>query len=348
MVSHDAMNRLLFDESVRALQQIVALTQVQRETGYLVIDDVVIGKTGTKIDGIQYLYSSAEEATVLGLNAVVLGWTDGNVFIPLTFRFWKRPLNEEEAKKAKRYRKKKPGERLPRAFDDTPFRTKIELANEMLAWARRRGFKPTAVLFDAYYLCADVMACLKRWDWDWISRLKGNRRLKYKEEWVSPKTWVAKAEAVKAPTLQQSVRVGLPGWGEVRVMAVKHKADKEARFLVGSNPEWGRDKIDRLYGLRWSIEVCFRDTNQALGLKGCQCRRFQAQENHFALIMLAYVFLESQKVRGESAGETLRRLVDRPVMVYGRVPGPKVRQIKLERRRRPRHAPTVPLSARVA
>lgn len=346
LVSHDAMTRLLSDDPVVGLQQIVALSQVKRDEGYLVIDDVVIGKTGTKIDGVQYLYSSAEEKTVLGLNAVVLGWTDGTVFIPLTFRFWKRTKDGKPPKRRRTRKRKKGQPPMPPvlAFDDTLFRTKIELAIEMLDWAFRTGFEPTAVLFDAYYLCADVLRRLKRRDWHWVSRIKGNRRLKQGDQWTSPKAWVEGAAVGKTSILAQGTRAGLPDWGEVRIVAVKRKTDAEARFLVGSNPNWGKDKVERLYGLRWAIETCFRDTNQALGLKGCQSRKFLAQENHFALIMLAYVFLESQKVGDESAGSTLRRLIDRPIAIYDDPLPPKIRQIKPEKRRRHHHALAVPIS----
>ena len=58
--SHDALNRLLIGSSLRSLLQMVALTMVKRITGYLVIDDVVIEKSGKKIPGVAWLYSSAE------------------------------------------------------------------------------------------------------------------------------------------------------------------------------------------------------------------------------------------------------------------------------------------------
>ncbi|RYG22207.1 MAG: hypothetical protein EON93_25350, partial [Burkholderiales bacterium] len=140
-VSHDALNRLLKSGSFRPLLQSAALALVDRIGGYLVIDDVVIAKRGKHIPGVTKLYAPGEGRYVLGLNVVVLAWTDGRGrYIPLSFRFWKPPAW------------KKDKHRSTRAFDGTPFKTKLQLAVELLEWAHQRGFSPTAVLFDAYYL----------------------------------------------------------------------------------------------------------------------------------------------------------------------------------------------------
>src|SRR5690606_29345777 len=127
---HDALNRLLIGPSLRSCLQILALSLVDRRKGYLVLDDVVIAKSGKEIAGVKYLFSPSEGRKLLALNALVLGWTDGKVFILLTFRFWKRPVEQ--------------GSDI--AFDDTRFANKIDLAIEMLHWAHARGFAPTAVL----------------------------------------------------------------------------------------------------------------------------------------------------------------------------------------------------------
>ena len=50
-------------------------------------------KVGRLIEGVKWLYDSSSGEKVLALNPVVLGWTNGKIFIPLSFRFWKRPLS---------------------------------------------------------------------------------------------------------------------------------------------------------------------------------------------------------------------------------------------------------------
>lgn len=316
--SHDALNRLLIGPALRGWLQMSALTMVNRLGGYLVFDDVVLDKTGRRIQGIHRLFSSSLDTTVLALNVVVMGWTNGKVFIPLTFRFWKPPVEK--------------GSKL--AFDGMPFKTKIELAIEMLDWARSRGFEPTAVLFDAYYLADPIIARLRKFKWQWVSRIKSNRLLSVDGMKLQLGRWDELAQVGWVRPRGKSERCVLPGWGEVRVIVVQGKHDQEPRYLIGSNPEWGRGRIIGLYGHRWDIEVSFRNTKQLAGLGDCQCRDFRAQENHVALVLLGYLFVLSQARPRETAGEVIGRVKSAHTVVADVRFTQTIRPIELERRAR--------------
>ena len=140
----------------------------------------------------------------------------------------------------------------------------------------------------------------------------------------------------------------MPGWGPVRIIRANDVPGAARRFLVGSNPNWHRGTIERLYGHRWAIETAFRDGSQLLGLKDCQCRGFQAQENHFALVLMAYAFLQSQKVRKETTGDVIARFSHVTITHSGITRQPNVRQLRRERRRRRQDQPHAPTSALAA
>lgn len=335
--THDAFNRLLKGISLRAVLQMAALTVVDRYGGYLVIDDVVWEKRGKLIEGVAKLFMSSEKRYVTGLNVVVLAWTNGKgLRVPLTFRFWKKPAWKNE--KLHSYN----------AFDGTIFRTKNELAIELLDWAFQRGFEPISVLFDAAYPSGSMLRYLRHREWQWVARIKGNRGMTLSGRKFRPDDWEAEAKAGRAPRLGSSLVAHLPGWGQVRVIATRVKEDGTLRYLVGSNSNWGRGRIDALYGYRWSIENIFRDGKQLAGLGDCHCRSWQAQENHFALALLALVFLAYQTRRAESTATTLKRLANRPIaLVTTPAPG-KVRPIKLERRQKRQDAHPIRRSDQVA
>jgi hypothetical protein len=322
VASPDALNRLLTGPLLRSCLQILALSLIPKGKGYLAIDDVIIGKTGIKIAGVKYLYSPSDKRKLLALNAIVLGWTDGDRFIPLTFRFWKMPETKGSAI----------------AFDGTPFKTKIELAIDMLHWAYQRKLAPKAVLFDCYYLTQRLIGWIKLRQWHWVSRIKEGRAMIRNGKPFSAKKWIKLAPIRRAPKLTTSVTAELPGWGMVRIIRANDIPNAKRRFLVGSNPEWGRDVIERLYGYRWKVEVLFRDSSQMLGLKQCQCRSFRAQENHFALVLMTYAFLQSQRRRKETAGQIANRLIERPMPHAAPPPSPTIRRIRPERRHRRRNA----------
>jgi SRSO17 transposase len=321
--THDALTRLLNGQSLRAVLETAALTLVERMGGYLVLDDVVWEKRGKLIAGVTKLFMSSESRYISGLNAVVLVWTDGKgLRVPLTFRFWKKP--KWQTKKGHSWY----------AFDDTRHQTKNELAVELLDWAYQKGFKPTAVLFDAAYPSRQMLKYLKHRKWQWVSRLKGNRALKVGGKKFSLDQWEEEAVAGRAPALGKSVPAMLTDWGQVRVIATRVKEDGSLRFLVGSNPNWGRGRIEAMYGHRWCIETLFRDGKQLAGLGDCQCRGWQAQQNHFALALLALAFIAHQAGRSESSGSALGRIVNRAITLVAAPVPAKVRPIKLARRKK--------------
>lgn len=155
---------------------------------------------------------------------------------------------------------------------------------------------------------------------------------------LTPRYGALPAPIRRAPKLTTSVVADLPGWGPVWVIRANDIPGAKRRFLVGSNPNWGRNTIERLYGHRWKLETTFRDGTQLLSLKDCQCHNFQAQQNHFALVLMAYAFLQSQKVRQETSCAVIKRLVSVAVEIPELIPTAKVRPIKPERRRRRRDA----------
>jgi hypothetical protein len=336
--SHDALNRLVTGEPLRAFLQMLALSFIDKTKGKLVIDDTVMPKLGKLIQGVKWLYDSSSGKKVLALNVVLLGWTNGTLFIPLTFRIWKRPLDDKASKRRPRGKRRK-GSPPVLAFDGTPFRTKIDLAIEMLHWAAGRGIKPEAVLFDAFYCASPLLKRLKKLGWHWVSRIKGNRVLERNGQPLKPEQWATMAKAGLAPRLSRSLRAELPGWGPVRIIAVIPKPGEEPRYLIGSNPGWKRPTIEQWYGERWAIEVSFRESNQLLGLKGCRCRSFQAQENYLALVLMAYVFLQYQKRPNETTGDTLDRLTLHPEAIATILLPPRLRPVKPERRHPRQSAP---------
>lgn len=317
--SHDALNRLLSGVRLCGLLQLVALRLVKRKGGYLVIDDIVMAETGKKIEGTTWLYSPKLESKVMALNVVVLGWTDGKIYFPLTFRFWKPPATRNA-------KTRRPSEK---SFDGTPFRTKLSQAVEMLEWAKRCQFEPTAVLFDSYYLTKEVLSRLKHFDWQWISRMKENRVFYHELVKYQPWQWHELGECGEIPK-KKSLPIHLPGWGAARLVKSKLKGAKEPRYLAASNPNWGAAVIERLYGYRWKIETSFRDGCQNLALDACQCRKWRAQENHVALSLLAYCFTAAQAQKHETIGKVILRLKSQPVRISEMPQPPKVRQLKPE------------------
>ena len=66
----------------------------------------------------------------------------------------------------------------------------------------------------------------------------------------------------------------------------------------------------RIYGIRWTIEVMFRETKQHLQLGRCQSRDFDAQIAHTTITLILYTFLVYMKRMWsyETLGELFRSI----------------------------------------
>ena len=149
-VSHDRLTRMLpadwsgHTRLARACRMLFVW-----ERGYLVLDDTVIPKPCvTAMESLAWVFSSQERRPVYGCSLVLLVWTEGTLRMPLRLRLW---------------RKGGP--------------SKYELALEWLSYARHRWrCHPESVLFDAWYPSKALLKRIRDDGWDFVCRLKKNRR----------------------------------------------------------------------------------------------------------------------------------------------------------------------------
>ena len=150
---HDQFTRLLSHAASvgqTLLTAIVFRLFGELKGGFLIIDDTVIKKQFSRsIQNVFWVYSSKETRSVLGMNFVLLTWSNGTVTIPLAFRVWR---NDKK--------------------------TKIDLAIQLLRHARHTlRLSPDYVLFDSFYGAGDVLKMLDRYGWKYVTQFKKNRKL---------------------------------------------------------------------------------------------------------------------------------------------------------------------------
>jgi putative transposase len=151
--SHDSLSRTL--KSTKFVWQTLLRALTLRvfgklSGGYLIIDDVVLKKSYAKaIENLSWIYCSKEQRSVLGLNLVVICWSNDIVIIPLGFKVW------EKGNKKSKY----------------------DLALELLSYARNiLKIKPEYVTFDSWYSAKKILKRLQRYGWTFYSQLKKNRK----------------------------------------------------------------------------------------------------------------------------------------------------------------------------
>ena len=174
---------------------------------------------------------------VRGMQVVLLLWTEGKWKVPLGVRLW---------------RKGGP--------------SKVELAIGLLSQARRRGLQPAYILFESWYAAAQMLNLLDRWGWQYVTRLKSNRKLD-----------------------KQSLRTTWPHrYGQVQgnLHGVAHPVlvVKDGRRYWGTNAATLTPReVKAHYSHRQQIEATFRLLEQEFGWGSCSCQKQQAQWAHLHL-----------------------------------------------------------------
>jgi hypothetical protein len=290
--AHDALNRLLTQPglSTRALLQAVIAWARLLGKGYLVVDEVVISKPYlVHCDWVGFIWSTSERRSIRGLCAVVVMFCTGTWRIPVAFRLW-RPKSHCSREN---------------------YRSRTELAWEMLLELAGSGLEIDFVTFDNFYTAGWLTKGITRLGWEWVGRVESKTKICYRH-----RTWQAQELAVwlklkwrQALALQaRSIVAYLPKYGTLRLVVTKNRHGNYEILVtnaLGSN----LSQIVARKRRRWSVETLFRDAKQFCGLAACQCRKEVAVVRHVAFVLLAFLVLQMlRRYPTETLGTVKERL----------------------------------------
>ncbi len=226
---------------------------------------------------------------------------------------WHLYLREKSVRKLNRSRAQ--GERLR-------FRKKTSLALEMLMELDKRlpgGFQ-VYVLFDSWYASNRVLKFCRRRGWHVICAVKSNRLLNemklsqwnrtlkhQRYEHVSlaatdqrPRSYFVRVKHGRFKKLPFDVCV---------IISKRHHRDKRPKYFLSTDTSLAPQKILRIYQKHWPIEVDNFYVKQHLGLTSFRVRSFEATEKWFAVVFLAYIFLQ-YRLNHSPPTEQLRSIAD--------------------------------------
>lgn len=227
------------------------------EDGLIVLDDVVIRKTGERMEDVAYVWDPVAGKAVLGYDLVVLYYTDGEKSYPLNFAY---KLKEND---------------------------RISLAIQLAGGLGGLGVEARRVVFDAWYFALELVTALRGLGLSWVTRSKRNRLFI-----VDGATM--RAEEIIRSGIKEAV-VQLPGYGPVKV-AVTEINDKR-RLLVTGDLDMVWREVVKIYRDRFQIDnPFFRDSKQEMGLAGFHTRRFRALVAHTVMCFLSHTLVSLVKL----------------------------------------------------
>ena len=325
------------------------------------IDDTLCEHVGSLFEYVDRHYDHADARYPLAHNPVTSHYVSGVVRFPVDLRLYRRyeEITQWEKFVLKHFpgtsipKKKKERQKLHKQVDETllqdpdflelhhQFRTKIDLAVDLVHSAIKHRLRFEILLFDGWYLSEALVAEAVRRRKKWISLLKKNRNLETNSfqlkdangqpiqlegEHVSVEEFVKQipANAFKMVVVNEktywtfSLTVRIPSLGKVRLVISyeNSKLSKTYVVLVTNALDWEAKRIIATYLLRWPIETFYQDGKEQLGLDEYLMRNAKAIGKHWCLVFVAYSLLHldclpsplaEEQVPTQSIGQACRQ-----------------------------------------
>lgn len=151
--SHDSLSRILNEQNFdwQKLHINFALRTFEKlRGGYLIIDDTVVSKIfSKKIENLSWLYDSEIKKSILGLNLVLIAWSDGIITLPIAIRVYQK----ENGK------------------------TKIDLAIELLEYVKTLDIQADFITFDSWYAAEKLLRKVENLNMYFVTQIKKNRKI---------------------------------------------------------------------------------------------------------------------------------------------------------------------------
>ena len=174
------------------------------------------------------------------------------------------------------------------------FKSKVQLAIEILTEAiQSLPVKPT-VLMDAWYTCAPILNLIAQSKWTFLAAIKRNRLVEINGKKISlrhlakgPRKCKTICASKKRCFRVAKLLVHLPKIGTVLLFISRSKKDG-IRFFITNNLKMTESQMVALYLQRVWIETFHQDIKQHLGFGEVFMRSWDGVQTHWTLVGIAY------------------------------------------------------------
>ncbi len=235
----------------------------------LLLDDTGDARQGKKIDGLGIHHSG---------NGLVKGLCAVTAVIKSADRIFAWSIRTYYSKKC---------------CPTTEFRSKVQLAAEIIQEARKTLLGSVTVLMDSWYCCAPILNLIIQSQWNFVAAIKQNSKILVN----GPLTYVC--HLAKGPRQYTSVHLSkkrrlkvvraiivLPKVGTVVLLIGKHP--RQSRSFISNRLDASVKELIELYRQRFEIELFHKDIKQHLGFGEMFVRSHHCVQKHWTLVIIAY------------------------------------------------------------
>ena len=286
----------------------------------LIIDDSGHRKSGSETDGVSYQYIGQLGKVDNGIVTVTSHASDGKRCVPLDLAQYI------------------PASCFPKGKEDEQFKTKIQLAIELIDKCLKRDLKPGRVTADRFYgNNVKFLQALEERKLEYVVALKGCRNVYVELPGDHRREKRRLDEVAKTIAAEQLTKIVLPldepreVWVAIfsihfpkltgsRTVAIQMDAPsfaeaKEVDYLLTNIPKETAtiSMIALEYSNRNWIEVFYRETKGWLGLTEYQVRSKGTIYRHWMIVFLAFSFIARERLTGGLRA----RWSSRPLQTFG-------------------------------
>jgi hypothetical protein len=298
--------------------------------GYLIVDDTFAHHVGQQMELIAKLWDHSEQRYVWAHNLVTSFYVNGVHRFPVNFRLWQQ-FKEKAARQQLQTHAATLGAQSSLAqrhaylvallefrARQQGYRTKQQLAQELVTDAVTQGLPFTTVLFDGWYLHRDLIATIEAHHKDWIGGCPKDRLVDWQGRWVQLQVYL---QTIPADAYRHYTIRGKSYWVFTKVLHVKSLQRRvrivasydnaalrgEPKLLVTNRKDWEPTHILTSFLYRWPTETFNEDAKQHLGLEDYQLRKIVGIKRHWYLVFVAYTLLrldaeQSRLLKAVTAG----------------------------------------------
>jgi hypothetical protein len=284
----------------------------------LIVDDTADTRVGYKMENITYVFDHVLRKSFYGFKILVLSFFDGISSIPLDFT-----MHTEKKLGRKKEKKQYKKEAAPKSNGSKRRKeaktSKIEQAIVMIKRAVKNGFIPDYVLCDAWFTSLEFVQAVRGIKNGAVHIIAGvrndNRKYGYGGQLFNAKQIIESIKKTgsvhrcrKWNIRYMAAAVYYEGVGDVQLFICRYPGQKKWRVFITTNTSLSFIEMMKIYGIRWTIEVMFRESKQYLQLGTCQSQDFDAQIASNTITFMLYTFLTYLKRVGsyETMGELFR------------------------------------------
>lgn len=298
---------------------------VSTQAGRLVLDDTLAHHTHCQMEGLAYLYDHSLGYNVWAHNVVTSYYVNRSDQFPVDFRLYlqfrasyeKQALAKEAAVVQQEPTLSNYQQYLVNLLSyrtrQQAFRTKTELAAELVQQAINAQLPFKVVLFDSWFLRWSLVNPIQQAGKDWIGGCPKDRKVRFQNQWLQLQEyirtipaqayrpypvgehcyWVFTKVLPMQALKQQSVRI-LASYQDQVDLA------KTPNFYATNRKEWEPYQILRTYADRWPTETFNEDIKGQLGFEDYQLHQLRSIRRHWYLSLVAYSLLSDQAPPGRS------------------------------------------------